>query len=376
GREVCGTAGIPEVGARTGLRAVAGGRTQTSLTWTAPVAVKGTPVVGYRIYAGPSSGHESPADSATVTSDTVSGLSSGTTYYFEVTAVYQSCIRTDCPDVESSPSNEVSATTARVTSELKSQAIQFGRLARHVASVRFTVLASASSGLEVLLVSDTPRVCSVSGSEVTTIKPGRCRITASQGGNADYAPAPDKTRSFRVERALTRLRPQAITFPRPTDAAFRWPVLFRASASSGLPVLLRSDTPRVCSVSGLEVTTIKPGRCTITAVQDGNARYAPAPDQTRSFQVGPVASRVPGALVGALAAVVLAAMAGAVLVLRYRPRPHPPPRPPAGPRVWADPPADPPSTVRLRVTRKHVTSTVRIEPHPAQVSSHLERAQR
>ena len=367
------TSGLP---APTGLTAAAAGSSQISLTWTAPVAVKGASVIGYKIYAGTSPGGEAPAGSATVTSDTVSGLSSGTTYYFEVTAVYQSCIRTDCPDVESSPSNEVSATTARVTSELKSQALQFGRLARHVAGVRFTVLASASSGLEVLLVSDTPRVCSVSGSEVTTVKPGRCRITASQGGNADYAPAPDKTRSFRVERALTRLRPQAITFPRPADVAARRPVRLLASASSGLPVSFRSDTPRVCSVSGLEVTTIKPGRCTITAVQDGNARYAPAPDQTRSFQVGPVASRAPGALVGALAAVVLAAMAGAVLVLRYRPRPHPRPRPPAGPRVWAEPHADPPSTVRLRVTRTHVTSTVRIEPHPAQVSSHLERAQR
>src|SRR5262249_43396247 len=366
------TSGLP---APTGLTAAATGSSQISLTWTAPVAVKGAPVVGYRIYAGPSSGHESLAGSATVTSGTVSGLSSGTTYYFQVAAVYRSCIKT-CSDVEGSRSSEVHATTDRAAPEVRSQGIQFGPLARHVAGVRFTVLASASSGLEVLLVSDTPRVCSVSGSEVTTVKPGRCRITASQGGNADYAPAPDQTGSFQVGRALTRRGPQAITGPGPGDVATRRPVRLLASASSGLPVSFRSDTPRVCSVSGLEVTTIKPGRCTITAVQDGNARYAPAPDQTRSFQVGPVASRAPGALVGALPAVVLAARAGAVLVLRYRPRPHPRPRPPAGPRVWAEPHADPPSTVRLRVTRTHVTSTVRIEPHPAQVSSHLERAQR
>src|SRR5262249_44527072 len=95
----------------------------------------------------------------------------------------------------------------------------------------------------------------------------------------------------------------------------------------------------------------------------------------RSFQVGPVASRVPGALVGALAAVVLAAMAGAVLVLRYRPRPHPRPRPPAGPRGWAEPHADPPTTGRLRVTPTHLTRTPRLEPHPAQASSHRERPQ-
>src|SRR5262249_53148868 len=75
------TSGLP---APTGLTAAAAGSSQISLTWTAPVAVKGTPVVGYKIYAGTSPGGEAPAGSATVTSGTVSGLSSGTRYYFEV----------------------------------------------------------------------------------------------------------------------------------------------------------------------------------------------------------------------------------------------------------------------------------------------------
>src|SRR5262249_51715292 len=101
------TSGLP---APTGLTAAAAGSSQISLTWTAPVAVKGTPVVGYKIYAGTSPGGEAPAGSATVTSGTVSGLSSGTRYYFEVTAVYQSCIKT-CSDVESSRSSAAFATT-------------------------------------------------------------------------------------------------------------------------------------------------------------------------------------------------------------------------------------------------------------------------
>jgi hypothetical protein len=41
-------------------------------------------------------------------------------------------------------------------------------------------------------------VCTASGPTVTTAAAGKCRITASQGGNARYAAARPVTRSFRV----------------------------------------------------------------------------------------------------------------------------------------------------------------------------------
>jgi len=371
--EASATTGSSVPGGPTGLTATAEDSSRVRLSWTAPAPAAGAPVTGYKIYDGTSPGGESLLTSSSATNGTgytATGLTGGTTYYFEVTAVYQDQVcAVPCPAVESSRSNEASATTDRSGRGLTSQVIRFERLAPHVAGVRFTVVASASSGLQVLFGSDTPSVCSVSGSVVTTVRPGRCRITASQGGNADYAPAPGKTRSFRVERILVPLRPQSITFLRPADVATLRPVRLSASASSGLPVSFRSDTPRVCSVSGPEVTTLKLGTCTITAIQAGNARYAPAPDQTRWFQVGPVRPHAPGALVIALAAAVLTAAAGALLVHRLRSHR------PAKRRVRAEPHADSPGTVRLHATRAHVTGTVRIEPHPAQVSSRLERSQ-
>jgi Fibronectin type III domain len=359
--ETSATTGFSVPGAPTGLTATDAGSSRVRLSWTAPTAPADAPVTGYKIYAGTSPGGESLAGNSSATGDTVSGLSSGTTYYFEVTALNSAG--------ESALSNEASATTDRAVQGLKSQLIRFGPLAPHAAGVSFTVSASASSGLLVSFGSDTPGVCSVSGSVVTTVKPGTCTITATQDGNADFAPAPDQTQSFQVDRIQGRLRPQTITFLHPADVTAGRPDRLSASASSGLPVSFGSDTPGVCSVSGSVVTAVKPGTCTITASQAGNTQYAPATDQTQSFQISPGVPGAPWIPIIVLAGIVLAAAAGALLARRHRMRA----RPPAKLRVRAEPHADSRGPVRLRVTGTDITTTVRIEPHPAPVSARLER---
>ena len=59
----------------------------------------------------------------------------------------------------------------------------------------FTIGATASSGLAVEL--SATGGCVVTGATVHVTGPGTCAITASQGGDADYAAAPDVTRTFR-----------------------------------------------------------------------------------------------------------------------------------------------------------------------------------
>ncbi|HXW78606.1 MAG TPA: fibronectin type III domain-containing protein, partial [Acidimicrobiales bacterium] len=66
-----------------------GGNAQVALAWDAPASTGGDPVLGYKIYQGTSSGGEVllTSTSTTATTYTSTGLTNGTTYYFEVTAV-------------------------------------------------------------------------------------------------------------------------------------------------------------------------------------------------------------------------------------------------------------------------------------------------
>jgi large repetitive protein len=81
------TFGLP--GAPT-LNPTTGADSEVTLTWTAPAAIAGSPApTGYQILEGYVSGDESvvPIANTTGTTYTVTGLTDGTTYYFEVQAV-------------------------------------------------------------------------------------------------------------------------------------------------------------------------------------------------------------------------------------------------------------------------------------------------
>jgi hypothetical protein len=68
----------------------------------------------------------------------------------------------------------------------------------------FGIGATASSGLQVSVVTTTPGVCTITGDDVISISAtGVCSVTASQSGNADYLAAVSVTQSFMVN-AVTR----------------------------------------------------------------------------------------------------------------------------------------------------------------------------
>ena len=165
----------------------------------------------------------------------------------------------------------------------KAQTIAFGALGNRAwGSGAFALSATASSGLTVAFVSNTVPVCSVSGSVVALVTKGTCTIAASQAGNAEYAAAPAVTQTFTV----TGNQFQTITFAALSVRVLgTGPVALSAAASSGLAVAFASNTGLVCKVSGMNVTLVTVGTCSITASQAGNATWAAATPVTRTFMV-------------------------------------------------------------------------------------------
>ena len=78
---------------------------------------------------------------------------------------------------------------------------------------------------------------------------------------------------------------QTITFANPGTRNSGVTFSSGASASSGLTVTLTSNTTGVCTVSGLNITTIAIGTCSITASQAGDNTYATAQSVTQVFSV-------------------------------------------------------------------------------------------
>lgn len=110
------------------------------------------------------------------------------------------------------------------------QTIASGTLAnKTLGDPDFTVNATATSGLPASFASQTPAVCTVSGSTVHLVSTGTCTIRASQGGNSDYNAAPNVDQSFTVAPFVSQqcTMPKTtpiITWSNPSDIVYGTPL--------------------------------------------------------------------------------------------------------------------------------------------------------
>jgi hypothetical protein len=172
-------------------------------------------------------------------------------------------------------------TWAIPTSQL-SQTITFGALSNvSFSAIPVALSATATSGLTVTFASNTPSVCVVSGASVTLLSTGICSITASQSGDSAYLAAAPVTQTFTVTAEA-----QTITFGALSNQTLgsTAPAL-SATAGSGLVVTFISNSAAVCTVSGVNVTLVAVGTCSIVASQAGNAIFAAATPVTQVFTV-------------------------------------------------------------------------------------------
>ncbi|WP_298335175.1 hypothetical protein [Ferrimicrobium sp.] len=174
------------------------------------------------------------------------------------------------------------STTQNINVSQATQTITFSSTAPTNAQVgqTYTPVARSSSGLAVSFGVSPGNVCSISSGVVSFTGAGTCTVTASQGGNSEYAPA-STTQNINVSQAT-----QTITFSStaPTNAQVGQTYTPAATSSSGLAVSFAVSPGNVCSISSGVVSFTGAGTCTVTASQGGSGEYGPA-STTQSVNV-------------------------------------------------------------------------------------------
>jgi len=175
--------------------------------------------------------------------------------------------------------------------------------------------ASASSNLPVTVSSLTPLVCAVTNqfSEfwvVTILSEGTCTIAADQVGGVDsqgtyWSSAPEVTANITVTGYAIVFNPIALCVPSGSQGCTQQ---LNAVSSTGAPVTfaILPETQSVCSVSGITLTVMTSGLCTITASAGATGAYPAAQSVTLSFEsqtiTFPAFNVPPGDLSGSLSA--------------------------------------------------------------------------
>jgi hypothetical protein len=150
----------------------------------------------------------------------------------------------------------------------------------------FEITATSSAGLTVALAIDEGH-CTLDSAtspahvHISGASPPPCSITASQGGNANYKPAPPQTRTFAINRANQTIDFGPLADKTWGDSDFD----VSATATSNQPVSFAATGD--CTASGNTIHITGAGECTVTALQGGSDDYNPAPDVARTFTIHP-----------------------------------------------------------------------------------------
>jgi hypothetical protein len=123
----------------------------------------------------------------------------------------------------------------------------------------------------------------VASNSVALNSVGKCSITASQAGDANYLPAPSITRSFEIIKIARSIEIQEFDTQ---DLAEAQGITFSFTKGADRPdVVIASSTTDICTVDGDEVTFEDAGDCNLTFNAAGNAYYEAAPTVNRTIEI-------------------------------------------------------------------------------------------
>ena len=166
------------------------------------------------------------------------------------------------------------------------QTITFGALSNaSLTTGTYPLSATASSGLSVSFSSSDNTVAEVSGNILTLKKGGSITVTANQGGNGTYLPAPSVTQALTVIDDTQQAQTISWTQTLGTRAFGIADLNLTATASSGLTVSYQSSDTAVASIVGSSLRVIGAGTASITATQAGNGAYQAATPVIKSVTV-------------------------------------------------------------------------------------------
>ncbi|SEO74427.1 autotransporter-associated beta strand repeat-containing protein [Mucilaginibacter gossypiicola] len=152
----------------------------------------------------------------------------------------------------------------------------------------FVPPATASSGLAVSYNSSDTTVASVISGAVHIKAAGTATITASQPGNSSFKAATPINQSLTVSKKAQTITFNAIPAKTVADSDF----VAGATASSGLAISYSSSDSTVAQIAGGKLHIVGSGIAVITASQDGNASYLPAPAVTQTLTVNKLSQSI------------------------------------------------------------------------------------
>jgi hypothetical protein len=131
--------------------------------------------------------------------------------------------------------------------------------------------------------------CTISGNTLTAVAAGTCIVSATKAQEGNYNAATSNDVTITVAK-----RAQVISFADPADRNFSTTAFTLApTVDSGLTPQLASQTTNVCTVTGLSVTMVNSGTCTLVASSGSTSNFTAATDVTQSFVISAVVPFAP-----------------------------------------------------------------------------------
>lgn len=246
------------------------------VTWDVPASDGGSAITGYTVSARTGSIFAHVNAAASARSATVTGLDLGTTYAVTVTARNgngagpESAMVTVTPSKTAAKAPSAPLLSAPIASS-RTLSIPYALGADNGSTIVSTEF-SIDNGLSWTPATGSPLEITglVNGKSYSIKVRSRNRIGTSTAATKSGKPTP--TRNF-------------ITFPQPQDMALDNPDQTLAVTASGGTTIVKSTTPKVCSVTGFVVRALAIGSCKLTATNAGDADFAAAASVTRTVTV-------------------------------------------------------------------------------------------